>query len=78
MAELALKNSVEGKQIYIFKEKEDINFEIVIDNLNGLNINYKIIDNKRQLKILNNKKKIINYLNSELTPNNLNSFNIIY
>ncbi|PUU90827.1 MAG: MarR family transcriptional regulator, partial [Halanaerobium sp.] len=47
--ELALKHDAEGKQIYIYKENDEI-FDLVIDTLNGLDIRYKIIDNKNKLR----------------------------
>jgi len=76
VTELALKHSNEGKQIYIYKEDDEI-FDLVSETLDSLDINYKVIRKKSSLK----EKKgnsVIYYWNLGLDINKkLDIYNIL-
>jgi DNA-binding MarR family transcriptional regulator len=75
VAELALKHDAEGKQIYVYKEKEDEIFDIITETLNDLDIKYHVISKKNKLEDKNNR--VIYYWNSGLKINKEDTYNII-
>ena len=75
VAELALKHNAEGKEIYITKEDDEI-FELVTETLDQLSIKYKIINNKNNLKEINNNNIIVYYWNTELRSEKIELTNI--
>ncbi|SDJ11564.1 Winged helix-turn-helix DNA-binding [Halanaerobium congolense] len=76
VTELALKHSSEGKEIYIYKEDDDEIFQLVINTLNSLNIEYKVI-NKKNLNKIVNENSIIYHWNSTLMNSENELINIL-
>jgi DNA-binding MarR family transcriptional regulator len=79
VTELALKHSGEGKKIFIYKEKdEDEIFDLVTNTLNGINIEYKVINKEKELNNIYSTygKKVIYYWGSELDIENIETTNI--
>ena len=76
VAELALKHSTEGKQIYLYKEKEDEIFELVTSTLKSLNIEYIILDKKNKLNKMDNNY-IIYHWDSTLIKSENQLINIL-
>jgi DNA-binding MarR family transcriptional regulator len=67
----------EGKDIYILKEKEDEIFSIVIDILNKMEVNYKVINNISAIDDENKEEIIIYHWLYELEDIEYNNINII-
>jgi len=75
VAELALKHSSEGKQIYVYKENDDEVFDLVTITLNDLDINYNIInDIKDDIEV---KESVVYHWGSEHNIANPNFINIL-
>ena len=66
VTELALKHSSEGKEIYIYNEENDEIYELVINTLDKLNIDYNILSNKKERNNFS-KEIIVYYWTAELS-----------
>jgi len=77
VTELAMKHSAEGKNIFIYKKNEDEIYNLVIETLDNLDVNYNVIYKKNKLKEMNGNS-VIYYWYSGLEMNeDLDTYNIL-
>lgn len=70
--ELAEKHKEEDKEIYVLNEENNEVFELVINTLEEINIDYKIINSLEELSRIEEKEIVVFHWNPEICEKELN------